>query len=599
MRVHSISARNYGPFAVLEEVRLGPLATIVGQNDVGKSNILRALRLFFEQRPKVAESDVYDGASHTDDVVIEVSFTCLPDVVEFEDGVETSFQEEMLVDASGCLRIRKVYPRSNLARPNISLIAQDFADDRFAGLAILKEKDLNERCASLGIEVTKSGRGVTNKSKREILRTKARDDCIQLVERELILTTKDELWKKIVSLLPEFVLFETDTRLGIGETSFQSQFRPIVKTAAEQPEIIEARDTFTGLISQSLQDEIDKIFAQLQRYTDAFTDLTAKPEFSWDKAFTLQILGKDKYGVEKSLDRRGSGIRRLLMVAFFQYLAERGQESRGDFIFAVEEPENCLHPGLQRELVRSFRLLSGEGYQIIVTSHSPIFAGASPIEDLTLVVREGGIAKAIQTPELDLADVSTELGVEPSDQITGYNSCVFVEGPSDVEFWETVARKFKEAGLVDADFHDRRIGLIICGGETLKFWIDRRAMERLNRRFGVIVDSDRKSPGHNIPGRKLNWKKKCEEHGGVFFILRKREIENYIHPDAISRSGRSVRPYDDFTDMKAIFGENVYKVIQDMSYNEILQMDRYEKDGNEHHELLEIAQTFLELASNQ
>jgi len=53
MRIHSILAKNYGPFAVLEEGRLGPLATIVGQNDAGKSSILRALQLFFESRPKM------------------------------------------------------------------------------------------------------------------------------------------------------------------------------------------------------------------------------------------------------------------------------------------------------------------------------------------------------------------------------------------------------------------------------------------------------------------------------------------------------------------------------------------------------------------
>ncbi|MEW6771702.1 MAG: AAA family ATPase [Bacillota bacterium] len=598
MRVHSILARNYGPFAILEEVRLGPLATIVGQNDTGKSHILRALQLFFEGR-KIEEGDVYYGASPNDDVVIEVAFTSLPVKIELEDGVETTLQEERLLDADGYLRIRKIYPRDNLTKFKVCLITQDFEDDRFAGLPILKERDLNERCASVGIDVTKSGRGVTNKGKRELLRRRAQEEGIPLVKRELTLITKDELWKKIACLLPEFVLFETDTRLGVGETSFQSQFRPIVKMAAEQPDVVDTRDAFTGAIGKALQVEIDKIFARLQRHTDVFTGLTAKPEFSWDKAVTFQIFGKDQYGVENSLDRRGSGIRRLLMVAFFQYLAERGRDANGDFVFAVEEPENCLHPGLQRELVASFRRLADEGYQVIITSHSPVFAGASPTDDLALVVRDAGVARAIQTPELDLSDVAEQLGVEPSDQITGYNACIFVEGPADVEFWMTVAQRFKEKGLTDADFDDRRIGFVLCGGETLKHWIDLRAMGRLNRRFGVIVDSDRESIHHNIPGKKLNWKQKCEAQGGVFFILRKREIENYLHRDAIARSGRDRKPYDDFTDMKALFGENVYKVIRDMSCDEILQMDRYEENDAEHHELLEIVQAFLALTGNQ
>ncbi len=597
MRVHSILAQNYGPFMVLEEVRLGPLATIIGQNDTGKSNILKALQLFFENR-KIDQGDVHNGAGPTDDVVIEVVFTSLPEKIELEDGVETTLQDEMLLDADGHLRIRKTYPRDNLAKFSIALITQDIEDDRFAGLTALKEKDINQRCASVGIEATRSGRGITNKGKREALRAKARDEGIKLVIRELPLTTKDELWKKVDPLLPEFVLFEADTKLGVGETTFQSQFRPIIKTAAEQPDVVDAKDAFTGAIGKALQSEIDKIFARLKRHTDAFTGLTANPEFSWDKAVTFDIFGKDQHGVENSLERRGSGMRRLLMVAFFQYLAERGLEQSGNLVFAVEEPENCLHPGLQRELVASFRQLADEGHQVIVTSHSPVFAGASPVQDLALVVRDTGVAKAMQTPDLNLSDVADQLGVEPSDQITGYNACIFVEGPTDIEFWKAIASTFKKAGHVNTDFDDQRIGFVLCGGETLKYWIDLRAMSRLNRRFGVVIDSDRESRQHNVPGRKLNWKKKCEAQGGVFFILRKREIENYLHSTAIERLGRSLKPYDDFTDMKDVFGENVYKVIENMTCDEILAMDQYEEGSIEHHELKEIVQAFLGLPSD-
>ena len=115
MKVHSVRALNYGPFATLEEVRLGSLATIVGQNDSGKSNILRALQLFFEDR-KIEEDDVHIGASLTDDVNLEVAFTSLPSKLELGEGVETTFQEEMLVDTNGDLRIQKIYPRVSLGK---------------------------------------------------------------------------------------------------------------------------------------------------------------------------------------------------------------------------------------------------------------------------------------------------------------------------------------------------------------------------------------------------------------------------------------------------------------------------------------------------
>lgn len=595
MRIHSISIRNYRPFKVLEETRLGQLATIVGKNDVGKSSILGAIQLFFEDKPKIETEDIHDMANPDEDVIIEIAFTDIPETIQIEDGVESTFQEEMLLDKKGYLRIRKTYPRNDPTKVKISLITWDFQNESFAGIVKLKERELNSKCHDHGIDVTKAGRGITNKSKREKLRTKARKDGIPLGERKLIMSPRDDLWKRIKSHLPDFQLFEAETKTNVGETSFQSTFRPIIKMAAEQQKVADARTNFTGVIEEALQREVDKIFERLKRYTSDLTTLRVKPAFSWDKAVSIDILAKDNSGTEKPLNKRGSGIRRLLMVAFFQYLAEKQDENASNFIFGIEEPENNLHPGLQRELTYSFRQLADMGYQIIITSHSPVFAGSSPIEDLTLIVREGGVARSVQYPELDTGRIAEELGVEPSDQITGYKACVFVEGKDDIIFWKTVASKLRKAGHIEANFEEKGIGFIPVGGSNLKYWIDIRAMKRLNRRFGVVIDSDRKSQSDNIPQRKLNWKQQCEQEGGVFFILRKREIENYLHPDAIQRSGRKLQKYDDFTDMKNLFGENVFKVINDMTADEILEMDRYEENGTTHHELKEIVETLLKL----
>jgi len=122
-------------------------------------------------------------------------------------------------------------------------------------------------------------------------------------------------------------------------------------------------------------------------------------------------------------------------------------------------------------------------------------------------------------------------------------------------------------------------------------------MKKLNRRFGVVVDSDRKNKTDDIPKRKLDWKKKCEEDGGIFYILRKRESENYLHPNAISRLGKSLQQYDDFTDMKKLFGDDILiKAIPSMTSEEILEMDKYyDENSIEHHELKEIVDALLSL----
>ena len=596
MRIHSITINNYRPFKVLENAKLGQLVTMVGKNDSGKSSILRAIQLFFEKKPKIDQSDVHDKAIPNEDIIIEITFMSLPERIEIEEGIETTFRDEMLLNQNEYLQIRKVYPHDKLTNFEISLITQDYQDDFFAGLTNLKETELIKRCKEVNIDVAKAGRGITNKSKREYLRAKAKEKGIKIGEYELKLSPKDELLKYIESLLPDFILFESETKTDVSETSFQSPFRPIIKNAADHPDVTDAKGKFTGAIERALQEEVDKIFERLKRHTDDIDTLTVKPVFSWDKAVALQIYVKDHDDVDKPIEKRGSGIRRLLMVAFFEYLAEKGEEKAANFIFGIEEPENDLHPGLQRELTKSFRQLADLGYQIIITSHSPVFAGASPIEDLILVIREGGIARTIQYPELVTSDIAEELGVEPGDQITGYKACVFVEGQDDIRFWKTIASKFKKEGYISANFEDKDIGFIPVGGSNLKCWIDIRAMKRLSRRFGVVIDSDRNSYNDSIPPKKLNWKAQCEQEGGVFFILRKREIENYLHLNAIQSYCRILQQYNDFTDMKKLFGENVIAVIDNMTADEILEMDKYEENDIEHHELKEIVETLLILA---
>ncbi|HEX6123260.1 MAG TPA: AAA family ATPase [Ktedonobacterales bacterium] len=598
MRIHSVRIENYGPFQRLDEVELGWLATIIGQNDAGKSHILHALQLFLHDG-KLAPEDIHHSAGAHEMVVIEVAFTDLPTALTLEDGSTIALQEERLLDAAGCLRLRRTWPCDGAGeRGELALLTHDFGDEHFAGLLWAKERELSERYSELYGEPSANGDAAGRPSRarmRAALRAEAERRGLPLGERPIPLSARDPIRKTLERRLPRFELFETDTRLGVGEATFQSQFRPIIRAAAEDPTVVAAREALTHAIGTALQDEVEAIFTHLRRHTGALSALTARPAFSWDKAVTFEILGRDQHDIERSLDQRGSGMRRLLMVAFFQYLAEKQLAQAGEAIYAVEEPENCLHPGLQRELAASFRELAEGGVQVLLTSHSPVFAGASPVRDLVLVGRQGGVAHA--TPQPDRARVAEELGIEPSDQITGYSACVFVEGTSDIHFWQTIARTLRAAGYVSADFEERGIGLMPSGGGTLKHWITMRALGRLNRRFLAVMDSDRESAAHSLPESTARREQECLEQGGECIILRKREIENYLHPAALARAGYAAHPFDDFSDLKALYhNKRIALVIERMTAEELLERDRYvDESGVERHELLDVLQRILAL----
>jgi hypothetical protein len=569
----------------------------VGRNDTGKSCILLALDIFFENR-KIDDSDFHLACGLDDKVEIAVSFTDLPDTVQLEPGIDTTLAEECLLDSNGHLHVIKRYNRKGKA--NIFLQVMDYIEPDFQNLCSLKQQDLNKLGDRYELEFSRAGRGITNKSKRMALREVASQKGVPRQECEI--EPSKDLYTTLSKLLPGYQLFLADQRLGVEETQFQNQFQSLVESAVIAAEITTEREAIEGKIQVELAKEFEAIHGKLQRYIPSITALIPEPEFAWKKLVRFDVKGEDEYGVSVSLAQRGAGVRRLLMVAFFQHLAEKTATSGNNqhYIFAVEDPEAFLHPGAQRDLAATFQELARMGQQIILTSHSPVFAGAVDVDDLALVQRDGMEATIQQTPALALEEIAQDLGVMPRDQLFGYEACIFVEGANDVVFLESVAEVLRNAGYIEATFADKNIGLIIIGGcKNLRFFVERKALRAIRPTYGVLLDSDRRASHHNIPGRKLHWKTQCEAEGARFYITRKREIENYIHANVIRREFGVEVVVEDYADMSKVLAgivrkDNIPRLFAMMTAEEILERDRYLDDqGNERHELLEMIQDFL------
>src|SRR5699024_12159274 len=74
-----------------------------------------------------------------------------------------------------------------------------------------------------------------------------------------------------------------------------------------------------------------------------------------------------------SMNKRGSRVRRLILLNFFRSEAERKiQTNNQNIIYAFEEPETSLHPNHQIMLIESFLSLSNNSNsQVILTTHTP------------------------------------------------------------------------------------------------------------------------------------------------------------------------------------------------------------------------------------
>ena len=117
------------------------------------------------------------------------------------------------------------------------------------------------------------------------------------------------------------------------------------------------------------------------------------PEFEepkWESAFKFNLLSDDKVPMNK----RGSGVRRLILLNFFRAEAERLRDERKvpNMIYAIEEPETSQHPDHQKKLIEAFITLSKSKHtQIILTTHSPGVARLLPPETISFIRKDPAV----------------------------------------------------------------------------------------------------------------------------------------------------------------------------------------------------------------
>ena len=121
----------------------------------------------------------------------------------------------------------------------------------------------------------------------------------------------------------------------------------------------------------------------MEKHYSDLTELKPDISYDWQKLINFDVVMKDLNGYEISLANKGTGVQRLFMVSYFQYLAEQMTENESSYIFVIEEPETFLHPGAQRTLLDSLKRIALV-HQVIITTHSPVFA--SEIENRNIIV---------------------------------------------------------------------------------------------------------------------------------------------------------------------------------------------------------------------
>lgn len=123
-------------------------------------------------------------------------------------------------------------------------------------------------------------------------------------------------------------------------------------------------------------------------------------------------------GVRTSLEYKGDGIKSLIAIGLMKSMKQ------GDLTIAIEEPESHLHPDAIRKIKEAIIEIS-QNNQVIISTHSPILINRDSISSNIIV------AKSTATPCKQIKEIREELGVIVSDNLTHANRVLLVEGLSD------------------------------------------------------------------------------------------------------------------------------------------------------------------------
>ncbi len=541
MRIKAIILENFRAYSTRTVIPTSALTVFVGKNECGKSTILEALDIFFESGTVKIESADAGKGGDPKSVRIAVVFSELPAQLVLDSNAVTTLANEHLLNADGDLEIHKLF-NCTIQTPKVSVSA--FAVHPTAkGTADLlqsNQKDLKAVIKERGLQ--NSCNQTENPSMRHAIFQSQPD--LQLQPRYVPLNEDNgkAIWTCLQDYLPVYALFQSDRPSNDQDPEVQNPMKIAIERALDQ--LTKELDAITDQVREKAQDTAARTLAKLQA---SYPDLasTLLPKFrkpAWKSIFKLDLETDD--GIP--LNKRGSGVRRLVLLSFFQAEAEsRGAEKLDGapearrVVYAIEEPETSQHPDSQEQIIGALRDLADAGDQVLLTTHVPALAGLVPLESLRYIDRvPDTLAVRVRAGTQDVyLEIANALGVLPDPvRRPDLKVAVLVEGKNDIDALRSLAMVLAAAGEV-AHLDEAAIFWTIGGGDTtLKDWIERRYLDKLNIHQVVIQDSDRSAAAIPLSLEKAQWIRDMAALPNVTaFITNKRNMDNYVHPGVITR----------------------------------------------------------------
>ncbi|RVM16480.1 ATP-dependent nuclease [Sinorhizobium meliloti] len=445
MRLSKLSIRNFRNFQSVD-IPLAGNVVLLGQNRVGKSNLLFAIQLILD--PTLPDSarqlkltDFWDGGPADFSAPIEVH-------LELSDFATDMALTAILTDFRAShdptiAQLSYVFRK----KPEVTGAPQSSADCEFIVFG--------------GGDETRS---LPSRVRRRI--------AIELLDALRDAEGQLGNWRSS----PLRPLLE-DAVSGVSRTDIDA-------VAAELDKATKTLETFPTI--KTLEDELRSGILLLSGKAH---DIDARLRFAPADPLRLfraiaMFIDNGKRGIgDASL---GSANVALLALKLAEFSWRRKKNERNFSLLCIEEPEAHLHPQLQRSVFKKLLGNIDASQAMIVTSHSPTLAAVTPLRSIVQLKKQAGSTQAYSLANLpvtsdEIDDLENYLDATRAELLFA-QGVIFVEGDAEEALLPTFASSLSHS--LD------ELGITVCnvGGVNFRPYV--KLAEALKLPYCVITDWD-------------------------------------------------------------------------------------------------------------
>lgn len=487
MLLSEVYIKNYRSIEELT-LKLGKCSIIVGKNNSGKSNILKAIDLVLgEKYIKLTKNDFYNMDENRE-IKIKLTFTNL---TSEEIG---KIQNNITYGIKGVISAEdlKYYLRT---------------EKRIAIEAVLKSDHTSRNLYVAGFPYK---------------------------------YFSNELKGSIVSTLYIPSVREPGNILKVTEYSFLNKLLSIMYKQADPVQKKALEDALSKATEQckemfdTYEQDLDRITKSIIEHNGLkFAMLPSDSDSLYKK---LELLLDD--GVETELEFKGSGIQSVVIISLFKLYSDL---KAGDALLLIEEPESFLHPQANRHMANVLKeFCTKDNMQIIIATHSPNYLQSSNVKDIILLDKKELKTKATQIDGIsDEVKLKRELNVSNLELFFA-DKVILVEGETEKILLPVIAKQVNKKN----DFDKMNYSIIEVGSKAnLDIFIE--LLTKFNIPWLSLLDKDVLNKESKKVISNLNQKFSCEvdvsstdeeylirkfKQNGIY-ILSYGEIENYYHKE--------------------------------------------------------------------